>query len=300
MIYTMTCNPALDYVIHMDALALGEVNRTAGEAVYYGGKGINISWILRELGHDSTALGFVAGFTGKALQEGLEKQGIRTDFIVLKQGMTRINVKLKAERETDINGQGPVIDQTALSVLYEKLDRLADGDILVLAGSIPASMPKDLYEQILDRLQGRGIRFVVDAEGELLLRVLPYHPFLVKPNHMELSALFGKALETEEEIISCGRKLQEKGARNVLVSMAGEGAVLLTEEGSVKKIGVPKGTVINSVGAGDSMVAGFLAGYLQTRDYAYALRLGTAAGSATAFADGLADGAEIRRLFEEL
>ena len=288
MIYTMTFNPALDYVIHMDGLALGMVNRTTGEAVYYGGKGINVSCILKELGHESTALGFVAGFTGKALEEGLKKQDIRTDFISLGQGMTRINVKIKAEEETDINGQGPIIDEAALSALYERLDGLKEGDILVLAGSIPSTLPEDIYERMMDRLRGRGISFVVDATKELLLNVLKYHPFLIKPNHVELGEMFGVTLHTEADILTYAGKLQEKGARNVLVSMAGDGALLLTEEGRVHKIGVPKGTVINSVGAGDSMVAGFLAGYLKKADYGYALRLGTAAGSATAFSDGLA------------
>ena len=300
MIYTMTFNPALDYVIHMKELTLGMVNRTAGEAVYWGGKGINVSCVLKELDCQSTALGFLAGFTGNALEEGLKSQGIRTDFIHLPEGMTRINVKIKAEEETDINGQGPVIGEDALNTLYKKLDALKDGDILVLAGSIPSTMPEDIYEKIMDRLRGKGISFVVDATKDLLLNVLKYHPFFIKPNNIELGEIFHVTLNSREEILRYAEKLQERGARNVLVSMAGEGALLLTEEGKVHKIGVPEGKVKNSVGAGDSMVAGFLAGYLREKDYGYALRLGTAAGSATAFSDGLAVKEDIETLLSNI
>ena len=300
MIYTITFNPALDYVIHMDGLLPGQVNRTTGEEVYWGGKGINVSWILKELGYESKALGFLAGFTGKALEEGLLQKGIQTDFIYLEQGMTRINVKIKAREETDINGQGPFIGTDALEEMFEKLDGLKEGDILVLAGSIPSSLPEDIYEKILDRLSGRGISFVVDATKDLLLNVLKYHPFLIKPNQAELGEMFHTVLHTEEEIIDHGKRLQNMGARNVLVSMAGDGAILLTENGAVHKIGVAKGQVKNSVGAGDSMVAGFLAGYLKTKNYGYALQLGTAAGSATAFSDGLAAKEEIETLFQQI
>ena len=298
MIYTVTFNPALDYVVRVPALTIGEVNRTAGEALQLGGKGINVSMVLRNLGVESTALGFVAGFTGQALEQGLDHLGIRTDFIRLETGMTRINVKIKAEQETEINGQGPEITGEALEALFQKLDRLAAGDVLVLAGSIPSRMPTDVYERILNRLEGRGIEAVVDATGSLLSRVLPYHPFLIKPNAAELGELFGRTLHTEREIRHYAGELQRQGARNVLVSMAGQGSMLLDEQGGYHRLGVPKGTVVNSTGAGDSMVAGFLAGWRRTGDYAAAHRMGAATGSATAFSLGLATKKEVDALYD--
>ena len=298
MIYTVTFNPALDYVVRVPALTTGEVNRTAGEALQLGGKGINVSMVLRNLGVESTALGFVAGFTGQALEQGLDHLGIRTDFIRLETGMTRINVKIKAEQETEINGQGPEITGEALEELFGKLDRLAAGDVLVLAGSIPSRMPTDVYERILNRLQGRGVEAVVDATGNLLARVLPYHPFLIKPNAAELGELFGRTLHTEREIRHYAGELQRQGARNVLVSMAGQGSMLLDEQGGYHRLGVPKGTVVNSTGAGDSMVAGFLAGWRRTGDYAAAHRMGAATGSATAFSLGLATKEEVDALYD--
>ena len=301
MIYTVTFNPAIDYVVRLDkALEVGEVNRAAGADCVLGGKGLNVSGALHELGCESVALGFVAGETGAWLERGLAAQGLRTDFIHLDHGMTRINVKIKAGEETELNGAGPAIPASALHALEEKLDALTESDVLILAGSIPSSMPQDTYERLLARLDGRGVRCVVDATRALLVNVLPYHPFLIKPNNHELGEIVGRKLHTDEEIAAAARTLQEKGARNVLVSMAGDGALLLDEEGQTHRIGCPKGKVVNSVGAGDSMVAGFVAGYLQSGSYAQALRLGTACGSATAFSLGLATKEKIDELLAQL
>ena len=297
MIYTVTFNPAIDYVVRLDApLEVGQVNRACGEDCVLGGKGINVSGVLAQLGCPSVALGFVAGETGAWLERGLAAQGLHTDFVHLENGMTRINVKIKAGQETELNGAGPDIPDEALHQLEEKLDSLTENDVLILAGSIPASLPQDVYERLLARLDGRGVRCVVDATRALLVNVLPYHPFLIKPNNHEL----GRELHTDEEIAAAARTLQEKGARNVLVSMAGDGALLLDEQGQVHRIGCPKGKVVNSVGAGDSMVAGFVAGWQQTRSYAVALRLGTACGSATAFSLGLATKEKIDELLAQL
>ena len=301
MIYTVTFNPAIDYVVRLDApLEVGEVNRARGEDCVLGGKGVNVSGVLAELGCKSVALGFVAGETGAWLERGLAKQGIATDFIHLPEGMTRINVKIKAGQETELNGAGPNIPESALQQLEAKLDALQEGDILILAGSIPASLAQDTYERLLARLQGKGVRAVVDATRDLLVNVLKYRPFLVKPNNHELGEIVGRRLTTDAEIVAAAAVLQSKGARNVLVSMAGDGALLLDEKGCTHRIGCPKGQVVNSVGAGDSMVAGFVAGYLQSGDYNAALRLGTACGSATAFSLGLAKKADIDALLKEL
>lgn len=288
MIYTVTFNPALDYVVGVEHLTLGEVNRTTKEAIYYGGKGINVSAVLKELKVESIALGFVAGFTGDALERGVKEMGIVTDFIHLKEGMSRINVKIKSDQESEINGQGPEITKEAIELLFDKLDQLKEGDSLVLAGSIPKTLPSDIYERIMERLQEKKIRVIVDATKDLLLNVLKYKPFLIKPNNHELGEMFGVILKTNEEIISYGKKLQDMGARNVLISMAGDGSILIDKTGNVYQMGVPAGKVKNSVGAGDSMVAGFLAGYAETNNYEEALKLGTATGSATAFSEGLA------------
>ena len=289
MIYTVTFNPAIDYVVRLDApLEVGQVNRACGEDCVLGGKGINVSGVLAQLGCPSVALGFVAGETGAWLERGLAAQGLHTDFVHLENGMTRINVKIKAAQETELNGAGPDIPDEALHQLEEKLDSLTENDVLILAGSIPASLPQDVYERLLARLDGRGVRCVVDATRALLVNVLPYHPFLIKPNNHELGEIVGRILTTDADITAAARTLQEKGARNVLVSMAGDGALLLDEKGEVHRIGTPKGRVVNSVGAGDSMVAGFVAGYLRSGSYREALRLGTACGSATAFSLGLA------------
>ncbi len=300
MVYTVTLNPALDYVIHIEDFQTGEINRTQREEIQFGGKGINVSTVLTRLGVENTALGFLAGFTGQALAEGLRKNGIQTDFIWLTEGLTRINVKIKAGEETELNGRGPAIPSAALDELFQKLDRLQSGDVLDLSGSIPASLPDDIYQQILRQLEGRGILTVVDAAGELLCAALSYRPFLIKPNHHELGEIFGQTPVTDQELTACAKKLQKQGARNVLVSMAGEGSLLLDETGACHRLGVPRGTVRNSVGAGDSMVAGFLAGWLKTGDYETAHRMGAAAGSATAFSDGLATEAKVLALLDML
>lgn len=300
MIYTVTFNPAIDYVVKLDALRPGEINRSRGEEFQFGGKGINVSNVLKELGVGSVALGFVAGFTGQALEQGLARSGLATRFVHVASGMTRINVKVKADVETEINGMGPSITRDEMDALYAMLDSLEQGDTLVLSGSIPGCLAPDTYEKLLARLEGRGIRTVVDAAGGLLLRALPYRPFLIKPNHQELGEIFGRTLETDDEILDCARELQRRGAENVLVSMAGRGALLLDGSGGHHRMDCPRGTVVNSVGAGDSMVAGFLAGYLETGDYDYALKLGTAAGSATAFSMGLARREDVDRLMAQL
>ena len=299
MVYTVTFNPAVDYVVHADEIAVGGVNRSKSETIYFGGKGINVSMVLSELGVKSKALGFVAGFTGDAIEKGVAEKGVETDFVHLENGFSRINVKIKSEKETELNGQGPTIDDKALNALFEKLDRLSDGDTLVLAGSIPSSMPADIYEKILERLQNKNVKAVVDATKDLLMNVLKYKPFLIKPNNHELGEMFGVTLKTNEEIAEYAQKLKDMGARNVLVSMAGDGALLLDENGKTHICGVCKGTVKNSVGAGDSMVAGFVAGSEQG-NYEYALKLGTAAGGATAFSDGLAEKALIDELLKQL
>lgn len=300
MIYTVTFNPAIDYVVHTDDMQVGAVNRSRQEEVYFGGKGINVSVVLHELGLASKALGFVAGFTGEAIEQGLRADGIETDFIHLEKGFSRINVKIKSGEETELNGQGPEIPEDKLRQLFDQLEQVQDGDTIILAGSIPASLPADVYEQILRHLSGKQVRAVVDATRDLLVNVLKYKPFLIKPNNFELGEIFGVPLKDDvNEIVRYAGKLQEMGARNVLVSMAGDGAVLLDENGGVHACGVCKGTVKNSVGAGDSMVAGFVAG-CETGDYDYALKLGTATGGATAFSEGLAKKERIDELLQQL
>jgi len=295
MIYTLTFNPAIDYVMHFDAIETGKTNRSENEYAVIGGKGINVSVVLKRLGVPSAAMGFVAGFTGEAIRNELEGMGIKTDFVQLEKGMSRINVKVKTETETELNGKGPDISDAELTKLFEKLEGLKENDTLVLAGSIPKSLPKDIYSSIMEKLFRKGIRFVVDAEGELLLSCLKYKPYLIKPNHHELGALFGKTLTTHDEIILYAKKLTEMGAENVLVSMAEQGAILVEKSGATHFCPAAKGVVKNSVGAGDSMVAGFLAG-AKNGDFAYALRLGSASGSATAFSEGLADKEDIMKL----
>lgn len=299
MIYTVTFNPSLDYTVTVEHFTEGIVNRTKDEIIYPGGKGINVSMVLKNLGYESTALGFLAGFTGKELQRLLEEKGIATEFISVEKGMCRINVKIRSNQESEINGQGPIICEEDIAKLYEKLDTLRDGDILVLAGSVPGSMPASVYMDIMQHLQNRNLQIVVDATGNLLGNVLQYRPFLIKPNHHELGEIFGVTINGKEEAAFYAQKLQEKGARNVLVSMAGEGAVLVTEDGSTYRAKAPEGKVINSVGAGDSMVAGFLAGYLENGDYANALRMGVCTGSASAFSEELATGEEVRKLLQK-
>lgn len=298
MVYTVTFNPAVDYIVHTDELKVGMTNRSEREEIYFGGKGINVSLVLRELGIRSKALGFVAGFTGAAIEKALSESGVDADFVHLDNGFSRINVKIKSSAETELNGSGPDIPENALLELFEKLDEIKDGDTIVLAGSIPADLPEDIYERILERLRSKKIRAVVDATKDLLLNVLKYEPFLIKPNNHELEEMFGVELQSVDDIIIYAKKLREMGAQNVLVSMAGNGAVLLDENGEMHICGVCRGTVKNSVGAGDSMVAGFIAGC--EKNYEYALKLGTASGGATAFSDGLARKEKIFELLKQL
>ncbi|MBQ6408628.1 MAG: 1-phosphofructokinase [Butyrivibrio sp.] len=301
MIYTVTFNPAIDYVVRMtDDLKPGMTNRSASEECYFGGKGINVSTILKNLGLESTALGFIAGFTGDAIKKSVDEKGIKADFVKLPEGISRINVKIKGKEETELNAQGPMIPESSQKELFKKLDQLKDGDTLILAGSIPSSLPSDVYEKIIEQIKDRKIDVVVDATKDLLLNVLKYHPFLIKPNNHELGEMFGKELTTDDELEEHAKKLQEMGARNVLISMAGDGAMLIAETGEKFRIGVPKGTVKNSVGAGDSMVAGFIAGFKKNHSYEKALKMGTAAGSATAFSDDLATGKDILSIYDTL
>lgn len=299
MIYTITFNPAVDYIIHTDEIKTGAVNRTKAEEIHFGGKGINVSLVLAELGIQSKALGFIAGFTGEAIEKSLAENGIFTDFVRLDSGFSRINIKIKSAEETEINGQGAEIPPEKTAEFFRKLNAVQDGDTVVLAGSIPPSMPSDIYEKILAYLSGKKVRAVVDAAGDLLLNVLKYRPFLIKPNNFELSEIFGTEIKTADSVIRYARKLRDMGAVNVLVSMAENGAVLLDENGETHICGVCRGEVRNSVGAGDSMVAGFIAG-CETGSYEYALKLGTAAGGATAFSGNLAKKDDIFRLMEQL
>ncbi len=298
MIYTVTFNPSLDYVVSLDGFALGRTNRTVEERLFPGGKGINVSLVLRELGLESTALGFTAGFVGQEIERRLEELGLRCDFIPLSSGCSRINVKLKDFNGTEINGMGPEIGTKEWERLSGRLEALGQGDVLVLAGSIPRSLPPTVYGDILGRLSGRGVLTAVDADGSLLTEALAHQPFLVKPNHHELGGIFGVEIRSREEALSYAKRLQTMGAKNVLVSMAGEGAVLADQNGESHQLPAPEGRLVNAVGAGDSMVAGFLAGWLRTGDFGCALRMGLSAGSATAFSEGLAAGDRIQAVYE--
>ena len=299
MIYTVTLNPSIDYIVRLDSFVSGITNRTTSEEYYYGGKGINVSCVLAELDLDSTAYGFVAGFTGDAIEKGIRNDRIITDFIKLKHGISRINIKIKAGDETEINCQGPHISEQELERLLQKIDRISNGDTLVIAGSIPNTMPDNIYEIMLERIKLKNVRIVVDATKKLLVNSLKYKPFLIKPNRQELSEIFGAEVKTEEDIEHYAKELQKMGARNVLISLGGEGAMLIDENGGKHKAGVLKEKVINTVGSGDSMVAGFVAGYLKTGDYAYALKLGSVCGNATAFMSGLATKEKINELLEK-
>lgn len=300
MIYTVTFNPSLDYTVDVPGFALGKTNRTTAEQMFAGGKGINVSVVLRNLGQENTALGFAAGFTGDEIVRKVRQMGIRADFIRVPDGISRINLKLRTCDGTEINGMGPTIGAAQLEELNARLDTLQSGDILVLAGSIPASMPESIYSDIMARLQGKGVTFVVDATKDLLLNVLRYHPFLVKPNNHELGEIFGVELTTRDSVVPYARRLQELGARNVLVSMAGEGAVLAAEDGSVYQSAAPKGKLVNGVGAGDSMVAGFLAGWLERNRYDHAFYMGLSTGSASAFSSYLATREEVEKVYHQL
>lgn len=300
MIYTVTFNPSLDYIVSVDDFKLGLTNRTTSELMLPGGKGLNVSMVLGNLGIKNTALGFTAGFTGEEIIRRIKTMGVKSDFISISEGISRINLKLKSIDGTEINGCGPKISSQAVWELMEKLNTLKEGDILVLAGSIPSSMPDDIYSRIMQNLQQKGILTVVDATKDLLVNVLKYHPFLVKPNHHELAEIFGATFHSREEIIQYAKKLQEMGARNVLVSMAGDGAVFSGEDGTVCDTPAPKGTLRNGVGAGDSMVAGFLYGWLKKRDYRHAFYMGVSAGSASAFSDFLATKQEVEEVYRQM
>lgn len=296
MICTVTFNPSLDYIVRVDDMRLGVINRTTYEQVLPGGKGINVSIVLGNLGHESRALGFLAGFTGAEIARRVSEAGVSADFIEVAEGMSRINAKIKSNEETELNGQGPRITEENIEQLYAKLDVLGEGDTLVISGSVPGTLPGDMYERIMARLDGRGVRIVVDAERDLLTRVLPYKPFLVKPNNIELGDIYGVTLKTRDEVIPYAKRMQEAGAQNVLVSMAGEGGVLVSADGQVFQSPAAKGTVVNSVGAGDSSVAGFLAGLIETGSYETAFRMALASGSASAFSDHLATRPEVEAL----
>ena len=299
MIYTVTLNPAIDYVIKVDNFETGIVNRTKQENMFFGGKGINVSNVLKTLGEKSTALGFIAGFTGKAIKEGLEAKGLKTDFVEVA-GLSRINVKMKSDNETEINGMGPQIKDAQVQALLGKLDNLKDGDILVLSGSIPGSMPDDIYEKIMEYVKSKNVLIVVDATNNLLMSCLKHHPFLIKPNNHELAEIFNVEIKNKEDVVVYAKKLQTMGAKNVLVSMAGDGAVLVDQNNDVHITSAPKGEVKNSVGAGDSMVAGFIYGYIKTNDFKTALKQATATGSATAFSEDLASKEKIDELLKTI
>lgn len=300
MIYTVTFNPSLDYIVSVDDFQLGMTNRTTAEQMFPGGKGINVSIVLKNLGIESTALGFSAGFTGEEIRRKVEEIGCKADFIPIETGNSRINLKLKNIDGTEINGMGPDIGEDKVRELFAKLDLLEKGDMLILAGSIPASMPNSIYKDIMMYLEEKEIRFVVDATQDLLLNVLEHHPFLIKPNNHELGEIFHVELKSRDEVVPYARKLQEMGARNVLVSMAGEGAVLLDENGEVHDHAAPKGKLVNAVGAGDSMVAGFLAGWMEKQDYDHAFKMGISTGSASAFSEFLATKKEVEAIYYSL
>jgi 1-phosphofructokinase len=300
MIYTVTLNPSLDYIVSVDNFMTGRVNRTSKELMFPGGKGINVSIVLNNLGVKSTALGFIAGFTGEEIKRQVSEIGIDEQFIAISEGLSRINVKLRSNEESEINGMGPNIDEKSLSEFMGQLDELQKGDVLVLAGSIPDRMPSTMYRDIMERLQDKEIMIVVDATRELLVNVLEFHPFLIKPNNFELGEIFGVEFTDNEQIITYAKKLQDMGARNVLVSMAGDGAILVAEDGSVYETPAPKGKVMNSVGAGDSMVAGFLYGYLSEKSYEKAFYMGVATGSASAFSEKLATKENVEKLYQWL
>ena len=300
MINTITLNPSLDYIVKVNNFKVDELNRSVSEQIYAGGKGINVSIVLKNLGVENTALGYVAGFTGDEILRQINEHGVDCDFVKLENGLSRINVKLKSDGETEINGSGPDITEEDLKSLYRKISKLGKGDFLILSGSIPKSIPDDIYENIMKALLYSGVEFIVDATKDLLLNVLKYRPFLIKPNHHELAEMFNVEIKGDEDIIKYAKKLQEMGAKNVLISMAGDGAILITENGEALKRDVPKGTLKNSVGAGDSMVAGFLAGYLKNHDIKEAFKMGVATGSASAFSEELATEKEVNELLAKM
>lgn len=300
MIYTVTLNPSLDYLVEVPTFQMGRTNRTVSEELKAGGKGINVSLLLQNLGLESMALGFVAGFTGEEILSQLDEQGIHYHFIKVANGSSRINIKLLKQEGTEINGQGPVISREEEARLLEQFEQIAEGDVVILSGSIPASLAQDWYLKVMKILKQKQVLVVLDTTGEGLLKAAEYAPFLIKPNHHELGHLFGVELHTQEEVVPYGKKLQDMGFRNVLISLAGEGAVLLAEDGQVLSAQVPKGNLQNSVGAGDAMVAGYVAGWLEKKDYEWAFRMGVAAGSASAFSKEFATGQEIKELLKRV
>lgn len=300
MIYTVTFNPSLDYIVSVEDFKLGLTNRTSSELMLPGGKGLNVSMVLGNLGIENTALGFVAGFTGEEIVRRIEEMGVKSDLIPIDKGISRINLKLKSIDGTEINGCGPEISEENVQKLMSKLDALKAGDVLILAGSIPGSMPDDIYRKIMERLDGRDVMIVVDATKDLLVNVLEYHPFLVKPNNHELGEIFGVELKTREDVVPYAKKMQEMGAVNVLVSMAGEGAVLAAADGSIHAAPAPKGKLVNGVGAGDSMVAGFVAGWMERKEYSHAFAMGVSAGSASAFSELLATKEEVEAVYAQV
>ena len=300
MIYTITFNPALDYISQVENFEIGKINRTKTEKILPGGKGLNVSTVLKNLGLGSTALGFIAGFTGEELKRKIEEHGIETDFVKVKNGITRINVKISSNEETALNGNGPEISEEELQQLLDKIDKIEKGDIVILAGNVPKRIKNNIYEIICLKLEKNGVTFIVDSTRELLINVLKYKPFLIKPNKDELQETFNVKINTNEEIIEYAKKLQEMGAQNVLISLGGEGAILITKEGKEYYKQAPKGQVVNTVGAGDSMVAGFIAGYLESGDYEQALKMGIATGSASTFSMNLATKEEVEILLKNI
>ena len=305
MIYTITFNPALDYITQVENFKIGEINRTKTETILPGGKGLNVSIVLKNLEIENTALGFVAGFTGEELIHKMESQGVKTDFVRVEKGITRINLKISSisenqVEETALNGIGPQITKNDMNVLFEKIQKMSTKDIVILSGSIPKNMDKDIYEKICKELKGKGITFIVDSTQELLMNVLKYNPFLIKPNQEELEETLNCKISTKEDIVNAAKELKKMGAQNVLVSLGNDGALLLTKEDETYYSKAPKGQVVNTVGSGDSMVAGFLAGYYQTQDYEYALKVGVAAGSASAFSIRLATKEDVDLLLKQL
>lgn len=300
MIYTITFNPALDYISQVENFEIGKINRTKTEKILPGGKGLNVSTVLKNLGLGSTALGFIAGFTGEELKRKIEEHGIETDFVKVKNGITRINVKISSNEETALNGNGPEISENELQQLLEKIDKIKKGDIVILAGNVPKCIKNNIYEIICFKLEKNGVTFIVDSTRELLINVLKYKPFLIKPNKDELQETFNVKINTNEEIVEYAKKLQEMGAQNVLISLGGEGAILITKEGKQYYKQAPKGQVVNTVGAGDSMVAGFIAGYLKSGDYEQALKMGIATGSASTFSMNLATKEEVEILLKNI
>lgn len=300
VIYTVTFNPSLDYIVSVKDFRPGMTNRTSSELMLAGGKGINVSIVLGNLGIKSTALGFIAGFTGDEIVRRLHNGGINSEFIKINDGISRINIKLKSIDGTEINGQGPHIDSSHIEQLMSRLRRLESGDVLVLAGSIPAGISDNIYKDIMDMLKDKGVQIVVDATSRLLTNVLEYNPFFIKPNQHELGDIFNVTLNTQEEVIPYALELKKMGAVNVCVSMGGKGAILVADDGNVYKAKAPDGILKNSVGAGDSLVAGFLSGWIEKKDYEYAFRKGVATGSASAFSERLATVGEVNMLIDKV